>query len=169
MSGVGRYIEEEQLPSLTHSAQQQLCCNRLTGRERERERGKHCTFLLYTSLLSDTASQWQCQSHYVQSQAGQELMPAQPSHGSVWLCIAATCFCRLSAPTWRRRPRNCSSKDRASISKGGGRSACKRNGEVSFHFLSVLVLSRGFASCYFHFLRTRSLCPMAAGPCSAQP
>ena len=35
---------------LTHSAQQQLCCNRLTGRERERERemGKRCTFLLYT-------------------------------------------------------------------------------------------------------------------------
>lgn len=100
-------------------------------------------------------------------------MPAHPSHGRVWLCTAATCFCRLSAPMWRRRPRNCSPKDRASISKGGGRSACKRNGKVSFHFLSVLVSSRGFASCYFHFLacllRTHSLYPMAAGSCSVQP
>lgn len=76
-------------------------------------------------------------------------------------------------PAWRRRPRNRSPKDRASISKGGGRSACQRNGKVSFHFLSVLISSRGFASCYFHFLacllRTHSLCPTAAGPCSAQP
>jgi len=48
--------------------------------------------------------------------------------------------------------------DITSISEGGGRSACKNNSEVSFNFLLVLILSRGFASCYFHFLARLQNC-----------
>lgn len=140
--------------SLTRAAEQQSCCNRLTGRERERETGKRGAFLLYTSC--PCSQQWPIRGSWTRAAPRWRRPALRPGLAPLPLLAAVG---RGTAPLRAPQPR-------AKGEEGGQRA--RETGEVSFHFLSGfhLVWRLRLLLLPFHGLPAEEPLHALTGPCS---